>query len=174
MVRYLMATAGPEAARKQISSEQANHFPWVEKLSPLLGEYETQRDKYPDLASFFPRLITFFTEYALELEKIPKLISMIPANGATDVDPDLQLMTLHFSRPMRDHSWSLVGSGPNFPIINGKPYYLLGGIILSVPIKLKPGWEYEFWLNSGNYQGFASVEGVPLTPVHIRFKTRNR
>jgi hypothetical protein len=173
-LRYVLAVIGQEAAEKQISQEINNKFLWIEELSCLLGDYETQRKKYPTLESFFPRIIDFFNQYAVVMKKTPKIVSMIPTNGAADVNPNLQSITINFDRPMRDYSWSIVGSGSHFPQINGKPYFHSKGMILSIPVKLKPGWHYEFWLNSEKYQGFVSAQGVPLVPVRVRFKTRSK
>jgi hypothetical protein len=39
-------------------------FYWVLPLTDLLGEYETQRGKYPDLDAFMPRIADFFNDYA--------------------------------------------------------------------------------------------------------------
>jgi len=173
-IRYILAVNGQEAAKKQILQEINNKFLWIEELSLLLEKYETQRKKYPTLDSFFPTIIAFFDQFSGEMKKIPKIVSMIPANDAADVDPNLQAITIHFDRPMKDHSWSMVGGGSHFPQINGNPYYHSKGMILSIPVKLKPGWQYEFWLNSEKYQGFVSAQGVPLVPVHVRFKTRKK
>jgi hypothetical protein len=38
-------------------------------------------------------------------------------------------------------------------------------------VKLKPDWDYEFWLNRGQFQSFQSAEGVPLESVHVTFRT---
>ena len=173
-IRYILAVNGQETAKKQILQEINNKFLWIEQLSLLLEKYETQRGKYPTLDSFFPIIIAFFDQFAGEMKKTPKIFSMIPANGAADVDPNLQSITIHFDRPMKEHSWSMVGSGTHFPQINGNPYYHSQRMILSIPVKLKPGWQYEFWLNSEKYQGFVSAQGVPLVPVHVRFKTRKK
>ncbi|MGD2085373.1 MAG: DUF4932 domain-containing protein [Candidatus Aminicenantes bacterium] len=173
-IRYVLAVNGQETAEKQILQEINNKFLWIEELSLLMGEYETQRKKYPTLDSFFPRIIAFFNQYAVKMKKIPKIVSMIPANGTTGVNPNLQSITINFDRPMRDHSWSIVGGGSHFPQINGKPHYHSNRMILSIPVKLKPGWNYEFWLNSEKYQGFVSTQGVPLVPVRVRFKTRGK
>lgn len=173
-IRYVLEVSGKEAAKKLILQEINNKFLWIKELSLLMGEYEIQRKKYPTLDSFFPRIIAFFNQYAGEMKKTPKIVSMIPANGAADVDPNLQSITINFDRPMKDHSWSIVGGGSHFPQISGKPYYHSNRMILSIPVKLKPGWHYEFWLNSEKYQGFVSAQGVPLVPVRVRFKTRSR
>ncbi len=44
--------------------------------------------------------------------------------------------------------------------------------MLTIPVKLKPDWQYEFWLNRGKYDSFKSEDGEPLTSVDVRFKTR--
>jgi hypothetical protein len=42
-----------------------------------------------------------------------------------------------------------------------------------VSVKLKPGWSYQFMLNSDRFKAFKSQDGVPLAPVVVTFKTRN-
>lgn len=174
VVRYIRAVNGAQAAKKQMLQEVKNKFLWIEQLSDLLGEYEAQRKEYPTFESFLPRIAAFFEKYAADLEKAPKIVSMIPANGATDVDPNLQSIVINFDRPMRDHSWSVVGGGEHFPQITGKPYYHSERMILSVPVKLRPAWQYEFRLNSERHLGFISAGGVPLIPVRVWFKTRSK
>ncbi len=66
-------------------------------MSGLLGEYEAHREQYPTMEDFSPRLVAFFAESAKNFPKTqtdlagkrPKVVSMIPANGAQDVDPGL-------------------------------------------------------------------------------------
>ena len=108
------------------------------------------------------------------MAKVPKIVSIVPPNNAKMVNPDLQFITITFDRPMMDQSWSIVGEGPNYPRIIGKPKYNSTRKILYVQVELKPDWHYEFSLNSEKYKGFRSEEGVPLIPVLIRFKTRKR
>lgn len=64
VVRYILTNNGPTAAQKQILEEKQNHFSWIGELADFLGEYEANRGKYPDLDSFFPRIETFFNDYA--------------------------------------------------------------------------------------------------------------
>lgn len=66
VVRYLNATQGREAAARQARMEVAQGFPWVEKLSELLVEYETKRERYPTFAAFMPRIVEFFNRAAAE------------------------------------------------------------------------------------------------------------
>ena len=103
--------------------------------------------------------------------KRPKVLSLIPTNGAQDVDPDLTAIQVVFDRPMADQSWSLVGGGPHCPKTGNGAHYDAQHKIWTVPVTLKPDWSYEFMLNSETYVGFASQEGVPLQPVSVTFKT---
>ncbi|MCP5046606.1 MAG: DUF4932 domain-containing protein [bacterium] len=174
VVRYMNALNGPQAAEKQIKEEEKNGFPWVKELSRLLGEYEASRNTYPDLDAFILKITAFFNDYAKTMEQTPRVVSMIPANGAVDVDPGLQAITIRFSRPMRDRSWSVVGVGGQTPQITGQPVYHSNRMILTLPVKLQPGQVYEFGLNSATHFNFASEEGVPLMPVRVRFSTRGK
>jgi hypothetical protein len=178
-VRYQRQYDGADAARKEIDYHKSRSFLWTEELSHLLAEYEAQRDRYPTLESFAPRLVAFFNEYAEKLEKgetalageRPKVVSMTPTNGAKDVDPGLTEIQVTFDRPMRDGSWSLVGGGPHCPETTGRPHYDSKRTTLTLPVKLKPDWSYEFSLNHGKYDSFRSEQGVPLESVFVTFTT---
>src|SRR6185503_19428390 len=106
-----------------------------------------------------------FANQQAELDaKRPKIVSIAPANDASDVDPGLDKIQVVFDRPMRDGSWSMCGSGPNYPETVGKHRYNAQKTIWTIPVKLKPNWEYEFSLNAARFQGFQSEAGVPLRP----------
>ncbi len=179
-VRYILANDGPEAARQAILREKHRSFLWTDELADLLGEYEAQRDRYPSLDDFAPRLAEFFNTYADQVDaqakaaaaKQPRVVSTIPADGVQDVDPSLAAIKVVFDRPMQNGSWSLVGIGPHFPTVVGDPSYDAATTAWSVPVKLKPGWSYKFMLNSSVFTGFRSREGVALSPVTVRFRTK--
>lgn len=178
-VRFHEQFDGSEAARRAAQSEASRGFAWTSGLSKLLGEYEAQRHKYPTLDSFAPRLVEFFTQYAEDFDKQqtaleakrPRVVSMTPANGAEDVAPGLSEIKVVFDRPMRDRSWAMCGGGPHYPETPGKPKYDAACTTWTTPVKLKPNWSYEFWLNAGQYDSFRSAEGVPIESVHVTFKT---
>jgi len=191
VIRYILKGSGPTAARKQMAKDVKRKFIWIEDLSNRLGEYESQRDKYKDFEAFLPRIITFFNRYAaknksrlaqLQAEKknpwemikgsTPKIVSMTPANGAVDVDPNLQAITIVFNCPMQDHSWSIMRLNKNFPQLTGDPKYDEQRKALTVPVKLEPDRLYELGLNAEDYLGFRSEKGVPLKPVQVSFTTR--
>lgn len=168
-----------DAAREAIKYQKGRSFLWVDELSDLLAEYEAQRDDYATLDEFFPRIIAFFDEYADKFTerqeaisaKRPKVVSITPANGATDVDPARKVVKVVFDRPMKNGCWSMVGGGPNFPEISGSPSYDSTLTTWTVPVKLKPQWSYRFMLNSPSFQSFQSGAGVPLAPVDVSFTT---
>ena len=179
VLRYTLKYDGKMAARLKIIEEQQRQFLWIGELSSLLGEYEKDRTKYPTLEAFAPRIVTFFNEYAepfaeqqpTQAARTPKAISIVPANGATDVEPGPSTITVVFDRPMKDGSWSMVGGGPNFPEISERPAYDSTGKVWTVSVTLKPNWNYTFMLNSGTFRNFQSRDGVPLAPVVVSFRT---
>lgn len=177
VLRYLCAEEGEAAAARAAQAEVDRGFAWVPGLAELLADYEANRKEYPTLDAFVPRIAAWLGAWADEsetrLEKAPKVVSIEPANGATDVDPAVSEIRIVFDRPMRDGTWSVVGGGPHFPEITGRSSYDAAHEVLTFPVRLKPGWSYELWLNSGRYQGFASADGVPLAPVHVTFATRS-
>ena len=130
-VRYTRKHQGQFAAMKQILSDKQRQFHWIGELSALLGTYEKQRSQYQKLDVFAPKIVAFFDDYAETFAQAhiaqdstqPKVVTMTPANGAKDVDPALAIIKVTFDRPMKDQSWSLVGGGPHFPEITGKPRF---------------------------------------------------
>lgn len=200
VIRYTLRHMGPEATRREIADQKARRFLWIEELSDLLGEYEGRRNEFTDLDAYFPRVIDFFDTYAEKLaaeqnqmlprvtatlndygqqlvEQFalaaarPKVISISPANGTSDVDPELDKIRVVFDRPMSDGSWSLVGGGPDFPEIVGQPSYDPTRTIWTVWVKLKPAWNYRFMLNSDRFNAFKSQDGVSLAPLEVSFRT---
>jgi hypothetical protein len=192
-LRYALATDGPAAMKKAAACESSRSFYWVGELADVLGEYDTEPRKYKDLAEFFPRITAFFEEYAKNADakigaikgkeqeqvqqgrdKGPKIVSIVPANGAQDVDPGLKAIVVTFDRPMRDKCWSVVtlGSQDEFPKGAGPVGYDAARKVFTMPVTLEPDKEYRFGLNSGRFNAFQSEQGIHLAPVVVRFKTR--
>jgi len=178
VVRYLRASDGAAAARKEIREQHNRGFKWTGALSKLLAEYESNRERYRTFDAFMPKIVEFFNEHAGEYEELaaraPKVVAMTPANGATDVDPSLTEIRITFDRPMMDRCWAVVGGGPHFPEITGEVSYDKQCTVLTIPVRLKPDWSYEFWLNRGKYDSFQSQEGVRLESVAVTFQTRGQ
>lgn len=177
-VRHVLSHDGPEEAQQEAARHHRRGFRWTGDLARLLGEYESDREHYPGLDDFMPRVVAFFDGYAAALETqaadAPTVIWMNPANGADDVDPDLTAITITFDRPMADGGWSVVGGGPNFPEVTGPPSYDRTHRIFTLPVRLEAGWNYRFSVNSDRFDAFRSAAGVPVAPLEVTFATRAR
>jgi hypothetical protein len=192
-LRYILATGGPAAMQKTVEYEKSRSFYWAGELAEVLGEYDKQPREYTDLAQFFPRIVAFFEDYAKNAdtklgsiradkdrqmlewqEKGPRIVAMIPPNGAEDVDPSIDEIVVTFDRPMRSPGWAVVtlGSSDQVPESTGPVGYDAERKVFTMPVKLQSGKEYLFGLNATGYLGFCSREGIPLAPVVVRFKTK--
>ncbi|HEX6811977.1 MAG TPA: DUF4932 domain-containing protein [Planctomycetota bacterium] len=177
VVRYRALAEGDKAAANEVAEQERRSFHWTGELAQLLAsEYEPNRKDFPTLHELGPKLAAFFRDQVPKLEarlaNTPRVVSMTPANGQQDVDPATAQLVVTFDRPMKDGSWAVVGSGEHYPETTGKPSYDASRRVLTLPIKLKADWSYELWLNRGHFDSFRSEEGVPLQPVHVKFKTR--
>nr|NIM06200.1 DUF4932 domain-containing protein [Armatimonadota bacterium]NIM24127.1 DUF4932 domain-containing protein [Armatimonadota bacterium]NIM67982.1 DUF4932 domain-containing protein [Armatimonadota bacterium]NIM76486.1 DUF4932 domain-containing protein [Armatimonadota bacterium]NIN06209.1 DUF4932 domain-containing protein [Armatimonadota bacterium] len=90
VVRYIAATEGAKAAKKQIQQEHKRQFLWTGELSEMLVEYDKNRDKYPTLDAFFPKIVTFFDEYvaALPYDPFSELPPNYTARFLKEISPD--------------------------------------------------------------------------------------
>ncbi len=193
VIRYLLAKQGEEAAQKRTEYEKKQKFFWMDGLVDLLKEHEQNRESYPRLDDFFPRITAFFKDYVRRIDddvkayeeerlkkmeelkaKSPKIISMIPANGSQDVDPDLKAIVITFDRPMKKTSYAVMRFSDKFPEQDGEVSFDESGKVFTIPVKLEPEREYELGLNADNFYGFMSEKKEILYPVVIRFKTRKK
>jgi hypothetical protein len=177
-VRFKHTSDGPQAANRAVAYEHGRGFQWIGELSELMTEYESNRDRYATLDAFMPKIVEFFDAYADKYEelagKAPKVVSITPPDGATDVDPGLREVKVTFDRPMKDRAWAVVGGGDDRLPTDGSPSYDKARKVLTIPVKLEPGRRYRFWLNASPYMAFQSEEGVPLQSVKVTFKTREK
>ena len=193
VVRWDLAKNGRESAESRIAWEEKNHFFWISGLSELLGEYEAKRDTYPDLESFFPEMKSFFDDYAAHAEerigviksrweeaaremaaRAPRIVSIVPADGAGGVDPGLRFIRITFDRKMKDGAWGVMQRGGNMPKITGDVSYDETRTVFTIPVQLEPDTEYTVGLSSENALAFQDKEGNPLMPTTFRFTTRGR
>jgi len=102
----------------------------------------------------------------------PRIVSIEPANGATDVDPSTSELRVTFDRAMgKGMSWT--GSGPLFPTSPaGKKAVWVDERTCMLPVTLEPGHEYRLGFNSPSHINFQTEWGVPLEPVVYKFSTR--
>ena len=99
----------------------------------------------------------------------PKIVSVTPADGAKDVDPNLGEIIVCFDRPMQGRV-SLTGDG--WPTLVGTPEFDSTMTNLTIRVALKPETEYTLGFNSRSHKKFASAEGAPLVPCVCTFRTK--
>ena len=102
-------------------------------------------------------------------ENAPKIVSVTPADGAKDVDPNLGEIVVCFDRPMQGRV-SLTGNG--WPTLVGTPEFDSTMTKLTIRVNLNPETEYTLGFNSRNHKKFASEDGVPLAPCAYTFTTK--
>ncbi|MCR4296811.1 MAG: DUF4932 domain-containing protein [Elusimicrobia bacterium] len=70
MLRLIAAELGEAAARREMDRDGARaRWPYVEPLAEKLKEYEKDRERWPDLYAYYPRLLAVFPEAA---DRAPK------------------------------------------------------------------------------------------------------
>ena len=178
VVRYVEGTDGEEAAKREVAEQEGHSFLWTAALARALADYEHLRAESATLERFVPRIARTLEAAADDLEKrdaaAPHVVALVPTNGAGDVDPATAAIVVTFDRAMTDGSWAVVGGGPHFPEITGALSYDDAHRVLTIPVRLKPSWDYELWLNRGKFDTFRSQEGAKLAPVRVTFTTRGK
>ncbi|HZR19169.1 MAG TPA: M56 family metallopeptidase [Verrucomicrobiae bacterium] len=102
----------------------------------------------------------------------PRIISTVPAIGATEVDPAISEITVTFDQDMGG-GFSWTGGGPEYPPgIEGRRPEWRQKRTCALPVKLEPGHFYRVGINSTSYRNFASEAGVPAMPSAIFFTTK--
>jgi hypothetical protein len=119
-----------------------------------------------------PSVIAFTTKGASKelIAKVatPHVVSTEPKFGAKDVDAALSELKVTFDLPMGG-GMSFTGDVP--AASGGRPAWSKDRRTITLPIKLEPGREYRFGLNSPRHVNFQSAAGVPLEPVAFEFST---
>lgn len=107
VIRYYQRNGVDEnVLKRQVASEVANGFIWIDKLVDQLGVYEKNRDKYPTLSDFMPEIVKLEstlspTKILKEIEaNSPKIVSISIPDKSKEVDPNISEITLTFDRPM--------------------------------------------------------------------------
>ncbi len=105
----------------------------------------------------------------------PRVINTVPANADQAVDPSLSTLSVTFSKPMMDGSWSWAyTTKETFPETTGEPRYDTNGTTNVLPVKLEPNTVYEIWINSAWFKNFKDKAGNPSEPYKLAFKTKDR
>ena len=104
--------------------------------------------------------------------RVPQVVTIVPAEGATDVDPSTKQLRVTFDMAMGD-GMSWVKTGGLFPPPDRakQAAWSADGLTCTLPVELEPGRDYQFGLNDLSNINFQSRHGVPLVPVVYRFRT---
>jgi len=176
-IRYIFDHAGPEAAQRAEEAERARSFLWIGDLCDLLATYEKNREAYPTLDSFMPKVVQFFNDEAPRIGELqrsyedsrPKVASMSIANHSQDVDPGVREIVIRFTRPVRQVRDPQKARDPRLgPLLFDKT-----GTVLSIPVTLEPDRQYRFPLTWPEGEPFVSADGVPMNLYTIEFHTRH-
>jgi hypothetical protein len=62
VVRYLQDVGDPEDVARRLEADENQGFPGIHLLSDALAEYQADRDRYPTLTEFLPRIVECFEE----------------------------------------------------------------------------------------------------------------
>ncbi len=102
----------------------------------------------------------------------PTIVETIPAQGATDVDPGLDTVTVKFDRDMGGGmSWT--GGPPQMPQVDkSRKAQWTDKRTCVLPVKLAAAKIYRVGINSKSYQNFRSAGGTPTPPDVIAFATK--
>ena len=152
-------------------SLEAGHFYRVE-LNPTGRQAFCGEDDRPANQS----VLYFTTQGAGEEVRAmltkPKVVDLIPANGATDVDPNLTELRVTFDLPMwKGYSWT--GGGEQYPESGCTNVHWLDEHTCVLPVTLRPNRQYILGINSEVAMNFQSANGgVPADPVVYTFRTR--
>lgn len=182
VIRYSQRNGPDENSLKAgIAEEMANAFLWIDKLVDLLSDYEKDRNKYPALADFMPRiagLVNGLSAKQLELDfkaSCPKIISVSIKNNSKKVDPDTPEITVTFDRPMstayRGLAYGKKGKEYFPELAKGKKsrWNQETHREWSFPVALKPGCTYSLCISSRFFRG---ENNYPLDKsYYLDFKT---
>jgi hypothetical protein len=175
VIRYLLAKDSRTAAERETRLQRGMGFVWMEELVSLLGDYETDRTRYPTFATFMPRIVAYYNRLAPRVDRVvaefeqqrPRIVSASIRDGTTDVDPTLDTLVVHFDRPV-DAIITLVGNhGGGTPELTAAAFDVTH-TTLTLGIRLEPRRDYVLPLGPG---AFVGRDGYPLSSFVLHFRT---
>jgi hypothetical protein len=111
--------------------------------------------------------------YEVSIDNLPpSVVKTVPQCGAINVDPNLNEISVVFSKDMLDRAWSFVRISPeSFPKLVGKPHFAQDKRTCVVKVALEPDKTYALWLNSESYRNFKDSDQRPAVPYLLVFRT---
>ncbi|PYT21565.1 MAG: hypothetical protein DMG57_38275 [Acidobacteria bacterium] len=175
--RYILAHDGAAAAQAEVNIQEGLSFVWTGELFGLLGQYEADREHFPTLQSFLPKVTAFFDGLAPRVPSLvqaydsrrPRIVSMNIANGARDVDPATSQVVMVFDRPLRGGYSFCKTQNPELYPRFGKMAYDESRKIFTIDVRLEPGHDYEFLMNCA--PGFVGADGISMKELTVKWHT---
>ena len=97
----------------------------------------------------------------------------MPEAGTKDVPPGETEISIKFSKPMTDGSWSWSSAWQDStPDSLDKPHYEADQKTCVMKVKLEPDKTYGYWINSQNFHGFRDAQGHAAIPYLLVFHTK--
>ncbi|HPZ98264.1 MAG TPA: tetratricopeptide repeat protein [Phycisphaerae bacterium] len=139
-------------------------------------KFEQATDTFNQVIQRFPQETQWVRKARAELTRLnrnapPRVVRTDPPAFKNDVSSDLDKITVTFSQPMTDQSWSWTGGGDTYPEVVGKVAYNATRTVCTLPVKLQPGKVYWVGVNSPSHRNFKSARGVPVPTYVILFAT---
>lgn len=165
-----------ESVENEINDQLNKGYLWMRELVDELDNYDKERDVYPTLESYMPKLAEAYTAYAdipkMYDEKRPKITSINEfVNGDMNVSASTKKITINFDMPLlgEDNSIHYGNKGqealPKFEKIS----YSDDKKSVIIEVELEKGKEYQFVLVG---DGFKSSEGIGIKNYEVNFKTK--
>lgn len=178
VVRYRHHMEGVAAGREQLLAEWGSGFLWTDLLADCLADYERRRWQFRAFRDYMPRVRACLERIALEHARLaarfPAVVGFAPSATEEGIDPATTEIRLTFDRPMAAEGVSVTATAPQHAEWLGNPVWTNNGTVLTVPVSLTPGTQYEMVLNGGGRLGLCSQDGFPLLPTPISFNTSPR
>ncbi|MGN8067802.1 DUF4932 domain-containing protein [Mucilaginibacter sp. 22184] len=168
--------------RHCIQTEQALGFVWMADLVKLLENYEEQRKTNPNLKSFMPKIVGFYSNVAKDIDgynerylaKCAKVISVSPlSNGDQNVNAATSEITFTFDKPLDGIRYFF---GPGIKGLEHYPKPLKisfsddhKSVILKV--NLKPNTEYQLNMAGSRMR---TNDGYSVMDFSLTFKTDDK
>ena len=179
-IQYHKAYSDTLSWHKRLNSERASGFLWLETLCSLLtDEYEHNRNKYPDMDSFMPRMAEVLNTLSPDelskefLSKAVKITDSSIPNGENDLDPATGKLIISFSKAMYTGKesfglWPGKYGKESFPEITHTAWSQ-DAKQLVMDIRLEPGKKYSLSLAEYFFMG-AGYEPLENS-FYLEFKT---
>ncbi|MEG2495617.1 MAG: DUF4932 domain-containing protein [Mucinivorans sp.] len=161
--------------RSETQIQKSRGFVWIDTLVAELESYSRQRQLYPTLESYMPKLVDAYldmAEYTVAYDSLrPKVVSIDQfTNGDTEVDSALQTITVNLDRPLigRGHSFGYGKLGQRaMPAITGVKYTNDNRTVV-ISVDLEPDHQYQTVMLGLSFRTF---DGIEMHPYEISFKT---